>query len=103
MPYVSDTATQPPYYRPKRTVGAKHHKSILIYGPQRSGKTLNAEALRKHFDLSAVLDDWYPGQPWPMTDTLVLSHCTPPDHIRRAIPIQTALAMLRDNAPGYPL
>lgn len=85
------------------TQNKKYHKSILIYGPPGSGKTLNAEALRKHFDLDAVLDEWHPGQPWPMTNTLVLSHCPPPEHMRRVIPIKTALAMLRDNAPGYPL
>jgi hypothetical protein len=80
----------------------KGHKSVPVYGPQGSGKTRHAEALRKHFDLQHVQDEWWPGKPWPMTDTLVLSCNAPPEDMRRAIPIHTALAMLKANAPGYP-
>lgn len=90
-----------PYY-PKHANGCRGHKSVLIYGPQGSQKTLHAEELRKHFDLAAVLDDWTPGDPWPICDHLVLTHWTPPEGNRRALPIKTALTMLRKNAPGYP-
>lgn len=99
-PYRPDDS---PLYQAKRLPSARGHKSVLVFGPQGSGKTTHAEALRKHFDLAAVLEDWVPGDPWPMTDHLVLSHMVPPDcRRRRAIPIEKALAKLRDNAPGYP-
>jgi hypothetical protein len=89
-------------YTPERTQSATGHKSVLIYGPQGSRKTLHAEELRKHFGLAAVLDDWTPGDPWPITGHLVLTHYTPSPGTRRALPITTALTMLRRNAPGYP-
>ncbi|CEM57289.1 hypothetical protein ABFU56_06155 [Xanthomonas campestris pv. campestris] len=31
-------------------------KSVIVIGPQGSGKTLNAEAMRQLFDLQAVVD-----------------------------------------------
>lgn len=97
-PILSDA----PMYPAKRTPRITGNKSVLVYGPQGSGKTLHAEELRQHFGLAAVLDDWLPGSPWPIKDHLVLSHEPAPADMRRAIPIQSALAMLRNNAPGYP-
>lgn len=88
--------------KPHTPTPGKGRKSILVYGPQGSGKGMHAEALCRHFDLPYLLDDWYPGDKWPEFDHLVLSHCPPPAHERRAIPIHTALAMLKNNAPGYP-
>lgn len=35
--------------------------TVIVYGPQGSGKTTNAEALRKHFGCSRVVDDWHYG------------------------------------------
>lgn len=33
-------------------------KIVIIYGPQASGKTVNAEALREHFGCKRTIDDW---------------------------------------------
>lgn len=35
--------------------------TVIVYGPQGSGKTTNAEPLRKHFGCSRVVDDWHYG------------------------------------------
>ncbi|MFI8616515.1 hypothetical protein ACIGHN_13520 [Acidovorax sp. NPDC077693] len=89
--------------KPHTPTPGKGRKSILIYGSQGSGKSEEAgEELCRHFDLPYLLPDWVPGERWPEEDHIVFSHCPPPDHQRRAIPIQTALAMLQHNAPGYP-
>lgn len=37
----------------------KHTEYIIIHGPARSGKTLNAEALKAHFKCDAVCDPMY--------------------------------------------
>jgi len=35
------------------------NKSIIVYGPQGCGKTVNAERIRKHFGLTGkIVDDW---------------------------------------------
>lgn len=88
--------------KPHTPTPGKGRKSILIYGPQGSGKGMHAEDLCRHFDLPYLQDEWWPGEKWPEFDHIVLSHCPPPIHMRHAIPIQTALAMLKNNAPGYP-
>ena len=33
-------------------------EAIIVYGPQASGKTRNAQALKEHFGCSAIVDDW---------------------------------------------
>lgn len=33
-------------------------KSVIVHGPQGCGKTRNAEALRKHFRLSQIVDEF---------------------------------------------
>jgi hypothetical protein len=48
-------------------------KSVIVYGPQGCGKTLNAEQIRKALGLKKVLDEWIPEQPFPKDDTLVLT------------------------------
>ncbi|MBV7427304.1 MULTISPECIES: ATP-binding protein [unclassified Acidovorax] len=88
--------------KPHTPIPGKGRKSILVYGPQGTGKSMHAEELCRHFDLPYLLDGWSTRDPWPIEDHIVLSNCPPPAHMRRAIPIQTALAMLKNNAPGYP-
>lgn len=70
-------------------------QGVVITGPQGSGKTRHAEALRAHFGLAHILDDesWRPGDAVP-ADTLVLTHEDAPE----GIAIAAALAALR--SPG---
>ncbi|MCW2065097.1 UNVERIFIED_ORG: hypothetical protein M2420_000416 [Stenotrophomonas maltophilia] len=49
-------------------------RSVVIYGPQRCGKTANAQELREHFGLQEVLDDWDGHTAYPLHDTLVLTN-----------------------------
>lgn len=49
-------------------------KSIIIHGPQGCGKTTHAEALRQHYGMTKVLDDWDGHDRLPMRDTLVLTN-----------------------------
>ncbi|UQA71928.1 ATP-binding protein [Stenotrophomonas maltophilia] len=49
-------------------------RSVVIYGPQRCGKTTNAQELREHFGLREVLDDWDGHTAYPLHDTLVLTN-----------------------------
>lgn len=37
--------------------------AVVIYGPQGSGKTRHAEALRAQFQKAQIIDDWYVGAP----------------------------------------
>ena len=96
--------TKPKFHggKPQTPTPGKGRKSILVYGPQGSGKSLHAEALCRHFELPYLLDDWWPGDPWPEEDHLVLSHFFHGTFAPRSIPIKTALAMLQRNPPGYP-
>lgn len=48
-------------------------KSIIVHGPQGCGKTRNAEALRKHYGMTHVLDGWTNRDVIPLRDTLVLT------------------------------
>lgn len=52
-------------------------KSVVVHGPQACGKTRNAEALRKHYGLTSILDDWNPHERLPLRDTLVLTNANP--------------------------
>ena len=78
------------------------HKSIFIHGPQGSGKTRNAEALCKHFQLRGVLEEWVPGDTVPMTGYLILTHHETALHSRRVLHIEQALDMLHRSPAGYP-
>lgn len=78
-------------------------KSIIVYGPQGSGKTRYAEALRKHFALATVLDceDIHGVQELPATGALILvTHV--PERTRRALHIDEALRRLQYEPAGYP-
>lgn len=53
--------------------------SVVIYGPQGCGKTMHAEALREHFELDQVVDEWDGQSRFPHTGALVLTHNPNPD------------------------
>ena len=52
-------------------------RSVFVYGPMASGKTANAEALRQHFGLDTILDDWQYGDRWPSRGALILTREDP--------------------------
>ncbi|MEG2047016.1 MAG: ATP-binding protein [Comamonas sp.] len=78
-------------------------QSVVVYGPQGSGKTLHAEALRKHFHLDTVVEADAPHQvrKMPKTGALVLTIWAP-EETRRTLHIDEALRRLRHEPPGYP-
>lgn len=49
-------------------------RSIVIYGPQRCGKTRYVQALQDFFALPNVIDDWDGHTRYPNLDTLVLTN-----------------------------
>lgn len=52
------------------------NKSVLVYGPQGCGKTTHAREIAKALGLSKIHDDWQPGTPVALLNTLVLtSNC----------------------------
>ncbi|WP_081263191.1 hypothetical protein [Pseudomonas putida] len=53
-------------------------KSVLVHGPQGCGKTHNAIAIASALGLRHVRDDWQPGNPVPLLDTLVLTNAPSP-------------------------
>ena len=78
-------------------------KSIIVYGPQGSGKSRHAEALRKHFALATVFDgeEVHGVQELPATGALILmTHA--PERTRRALHIDEALRRLNHEPAGYP-
>jgi replication-associated recombination protein RarA len=48
-------------------------RSVLVYGPQRCGKTTNAEAMRKAYGLDVIVDDWTWRDPLPDFGALILT------------------------------
>lgn len=48
-------------------------RSCLVHGPSGCGKSTNAQAIAKALGLRDVLDNWTPGKPAPLLNTLVLS------------------------------
>jgi len=79
----------------------KQQKSIVIHGPQGSGKTRHGEALRKHFGLAKVVEAEDIKRP-PMTGALILTHLTPSPDVRRQLHIDEALQILKTKPAGYP-
>lgn len=54
------------------------NKSVVVFGPQGCGKTLNAEKLRRHFGLQTVIDNgWDWNTPVPREGALVLTNMQP--------------------------
>jgi hypothetical protein len=52
--------------------------SVIVTGPKACGKTRSAEALRRHFGLVDVVDDWDGRSAVPMAGTLILTNCPAP-------------------------
>jgi len=48
-------------------------RSVVIYGPHLCGKHANAQELREHYGLRAVIEDWDGHSSYPLEDTLVLT------------------------------
>ncbi|MFG0272707.1 AAA family ATPase [Pseudomonas sp. zjy_14] len=48
-------------------------RSCLVHGPSGCGKTTYAQAIAKALGLRDVLDNWTPGKPAPLLNTLLLS------------------------------
>jgi len=49
------------------------NRSVVIYGPRGCGKSLHAEALRDHFELDRIHDNWDGRSDVPQEDTLILT------------------------------
>lgn len=48
-------------------------RSVVIYRPHLCGENANAQELREHFGLQAVIDDWDGHSSYPLDNTLVLT------------------------------
>lgn len=48
-------------------------RSVVIYRPHLCGNNANAEELRDHFGLQAVIEDWDGHSSYPLDNTLVLT------------------------------
>ena len=81
------------------------HHSIIVYGAIDSAKALQADALRKHFELDKVYDEDCPPlgslRDLPRTGHLILSHQQPRGY-RHAISLDCAMRLLRTQPAGYP-
>lgn len=75
-------------------------KSVILYGPRGSGKSLNAPKLARYFGLAHWREEWFPGEPLPLTNHLVLTSEPVPQFLRRCISIGTAMKLM---AAGLPL
>lgn len=78
---------------------AKNGKSWLVHGPERCGKTRNAQAIAAALGLTEIVDDWQPGQPMPRTKALVLTnHSLPDDAGPRVLTFDQAMALVTSKA-----
>ncbi|HYW57707.1 MAG TPA: hypothetical protein VE934_12145 [Polaromonas sp.] len=81
------------------------HKSVIIHGPQGSGKTRHAQQLADHFGLDRVIEaEEGPHQLRSAaigTGALILTNVTPHRTFRRQLTIAQALKLLQGK-PGYP-
>lgn len=55
--------------------------SIIIYGPQGCGKSMNAESLAKFFERPIIIDEWVSGEALPKHNAIILT--TQPQKICR--------------------
>lgn len=84
---------------------AQQHKSIVVYGPQGSGKTRYAEKLRRHFGLQHITEhaDLSADDKVPAFGHLILTNTPPaPNRVRHHLHIYAALRILRKKPAGYP-
>ncbi|MBI6918196.1 AAA family ATPase [Pseudomonas monteilii] len=77
-------------------------QSCLVHGPSGCGKTTNAWAIAKVLGLRDVLDNWTPGKPAPLLNTLVLSsECDPVWHFKaRAMTFDQAMQLVGRQEAG---
>lgn len=55
-------------------------KTTFLYGPQGTGKTVHAEAIRQSLGLDRVIDqEWRHGDRFPPTGALVITNEQPPN------------------------
>ncbi|QWY14266.1 shikimate kinase 1 [Xanthomonas phage M29] len=47
--------------------------SLVVYGPQGCGKSINADKIRAAFGLDNIVDDWHGKTAIPFNGTLVLT------------------------------
>lgn len=66
-------------------MNAQHpNKSVIVYGPQGCGKTLNANLMKEHFGLRVVSDiEGRKDHPLAATDFLYLTNMTRDDLVAR--------------------
>lgn len=57
-------------------------RSIIVYGPQGSGKTYYAPVLMKYFGLTKLIDNCVPGDRIPSTGALILTIFQPHEFSR---------------------
>ncbi|AYG46234.1 AAA family ATPase [Pseudomonas sp. Leaf58] len=77
-------------------------RSCLVHGPSGCGKTTYAKAIAKALGLRDVLDNWTPGKPAPLLNTLVLSsECDPTWHFKgRAMTFNQAMQLVGRQEAG---
>lgn len=80
--------------------------TVIVYGPQGSGKTINRRVLAARFGCEAIVDDWTPVRRMSrgaLHLTCVSPHCIPRRQLASAhlvIDIRTALRLLGDRMPS---
>ncbi len=83
-----------------------HRKSIIVYGPPGSGKSMHAEDLRKHFGLDSVFETDSHAlselRRIPKAGALIIMIDKPAPELRRVLHIDEALRRLRHEPAGYP-
>lgn len=74
-------------------------KSVLVYGPKGCGKSTHAPEIAKAMGLGKIHDDWEPGTPFAMLDTLVLTNdCENHGHFtRRLMSFDQAIQVARQE------
>jgi energy-coupling factor transporter ATP-binding protein EcfA2 len=74
-------------------------RSCLVHGPSGCGKTTYAKAIAKALGLRDVLDNWTPGKPAPLLNTLLLSSERDPNwHFKgRAMTFDQAMQIARQQ------
>lgn len=89
--------------------------TVIVYGEMRCGKTLNANAIARHFGCDAIVDDFNPRHHALLHGALHLTNCPPKDaaHYDDEVVIvayekiphsvrQRTSARDPDNAPAVP-
>lgn len=85
---------------PTAATARSNTPSVVIYGPQDCGKTMHAKALREHFGLDQVVDEWDGQSRFPRMGALVLTH-NPNPHIKPGVrTLHFGAAMREMNSEG---